>query len=583
MNLVTQNPAEIAAQEALAHVIASVDEKKNFILEAGAGAGKTYSLIKALKHLIKHSGKKLLRENQLIACITYTNVAKDEIRSRIDGHPAVFVDTIHSFCWSLLKDFQPNLRSVLPSLGKWQERITEQGPIEGKRIVYELGFPKIEEDRVMLHHDDVLGLMEKLLELPKFRQILCARYPVIFIDEYQDTDKDVVESFKRHFLTTETGPLFGFFGDHWQQIYGSTCGKIENENLKVIGKKANFRSLNNIVQSLNRIRPELPQHPEDPQSAGDINVFHSNNWIGTRRTGGHWADDLPAEAAQKYLQHVRQVLTGQGWVFTPEKTKILMLTHNVLSEEQGYKNLAGVFSRTDSYIKKEDDYIAFFANKLEPAVESYVSKKYGEMFSYLETKKPLIVSHAKKNEWKQSMDRVCQIRSSGTIGDMLAHLQEKQLPKLPDKIEKKERNAAEIGLKPESERTEDETSILAKNAALKAVSYKEVIELTKYIEDKTPFATKHGVKGAEFENVLVVFGRGWNHYNFGQMLEWFNNGVPNGKHDTFERNRNLFYVVCSRPKVRLALLFTQKLNDDALAALGRFFGTGSIQALPDLQ
>lgn len=30
---------------------------------------------------------------------------------------------------------------------------------------------------------------------------------------------------------------------------------------------------------------------------------------------------------------------------------------------------------------------------------------------------------------------------------------------------------------------------------------------------------KHGVKDAEFENVLVVVGRGWNKYNFGKMLE----------------------------------------------------------------
>lgn len=68
------------------------------------------------------------------------------------------------------------------------------------------------------------------------------------------------------------------------------------------------------------------------------------------------------------------------------------------------------------------------------------------------------------------------------------------------------------------------------------------------------------MKGAEFENVLVVCGRGWNQYNWNQMLEWSNTAVPDEKIDTFERNRNLFYVACSRPKKRLAILFTQQLS-----------------------
>src|SRR3546814_3714825 len=82
----------------------------------------------------------------------------------------------------------------------------------------------------------------------------------------------------------------------------------------------------------------------------------------------------------------------------------------------------------------------------------------------------------------------------------------------------------------------------------------------RFIEGHTPFATKHGVKGAEFENVLVVVGRGWNKYNFAQMLEWIDAGPPPDKLEFFENNRNLFYVACSRPKVRLALLFTQVLT-----------------------
>jgi DNA helicase-2/ATP-dependent DNA helicase PcrA len=86
-----------------------------FRLEAGAGAGKTYSLDKALRRLIDRRGAEL-RRGQQVGCITYTNVAKDEIISRIQAHPAVRPETIHGFCWSILQDFQSTLARLCPVL-----------------------------------------------------------------------------------------------------------------------------------------------------------------------------------------------------------------------------------------------------------------------------------------------------------------------------------------------------------------------------------------------------------------------------------------------------------------------------------
>jgi len=88
------------------------------------------------------------------------------------------------------------------------------------------------------------------------------------------------------------------------------------------------------------------------------------------------------------------------------------------------------------------------------------------------------------------------------------------------------------------------------------------------------------VKGAEFENVLVVAGRGWNLYDFNQMLEFMGGKISPDKQSSFERNRNLFYVACSRPKQRLALLFTQQLSATALATLTKLFGADAVHALP---
>src|SRR5690606_39244582 len=76
------NPAEQASVEALEKLRACIDNNQCFRLEAGAGAGKTYSLIESIRYLIDNQAEEFLRREQKIACITYTNVAKDEIRDR---------------------------------------------------------------------------------------------------------------------------------------------------------------------------------------------------------------------------------------------------------------------------------------------------------------------------------------------------------------------------------------------------------------------------------------------------------------------------------------------------------------------
>ncbi|MFX3546437.1 UvrD-helicase domain-containing protein [Ralstonia mannitolilytica] len=82
-----ETPAEAASRVALERVYAALTEGRSFRLEAGAGAGKTYSLIKALEFLIDKHQRDMARCGQQIACITYTNVARDEIVARTD-HPS---------------------------------------------------------------------------------------------------------------------------------------------------------------------------------------------------------------------------------------------------------------------------------------------------------------------------------------------------------------------------------------------------------------------------------------------------------------------------------------------------------------
>lgn len=89
-----------------------IDEYQNVIFNAGAGSGKTYALIESLKYIIRMKGEQLNRHNQNIICITYTNVAKNEIKERLGNTKLVKVSTIHERLWDLIKDFQKQLLEI---------------------------------------------------------------------------------------------------------------------------------------------------------------------------------------------------------------------------------------------------------------------------------------------------------------------------------------------------------------------------------------------------------------------------------------------------------------------------------------
>jgi len=442
-----------------------------------------------LHYLIKSKSATLQKGFQKIACITYTNVATDEIRSRIDNHPSVYVDTIHGFCWSLLQGFQSQMREQIPTLGddKLNEKIDDAGGLKKQKIVYDLGYRSASEKEIYIHHDSVIQLFTVLLSKAKFRDIIKNQYPIIFIDEYQDTNADLGKTIISNLIESDINIQIGLFGDHWQKIYEEGIGEMSSDKIEEIGKNANFRSEKKIVEFLNRMRPSLPQMEKDPSSAGDIKVFHTNNWIGTRRDGkggGHWTGDLPANEAGNYFRALKNRLLQDGWEFTFEKTKILMLTNSVLAREQGYSGISDVFQYSDDYLKMQDKYIDFFVNILEPVSEHFSNKKYGEMLKAIGLRTPRLRNHDDKKVWNESLKRLIDSRKTGTIGDVIDCLVETQKPRLSAKIEESEEKFSQLKDLTEIE-DESDKKLVSKIRKLKSVKYSEVIELAKYIDDKT--------------------------------------------------------------------------------------------------
>ena len=71
-----------------------------------------------------------------------------------------------------------------------------------------------------------------------------------------------------------------------------------------------------------------------------------------------------------------------------------------------------------------------------------------------------------------------------------------------------------------------------------------------------PFSTQHKVKGAEFDNVLVILDNGkWNQYNFQNLF------TLSGNESVLKRTRKIFYVCCTRAKERLYVYYNQPSND----------------------
>jgi len=86
----------------------------------------------------------------------------------------------------------------------------------------------------------------------------------------------------------------------------------------------------------------------------------------------------------------------------------------------------------------------------------------------------------------------------------------------------------------------------------------------RYIQSLSPFATQQGIKGAEFQRVLVVLDDEESDYNLFSYSKYWGTeplsandrkNISEGKDSILDRTRRLFYVCCSRAMRDLAIVF----------------------------
>ena len=247
---------ELAQEEANKidlQIIDTLQKGYNFRVEAGAGSGKTYSLNKVIEWIQVNKWKQYRKKNQHVVCITYTNAAVDVISGRLANDSFIIPSTIHSFAWNAIKQYQSTLIKFISEDETF--RSTEGDFFAIRKVEYTLGHRYNENGIMYLYHDDVIRLFAALLDNAKFRRVFSDKYPLILIDEYQDSLKPIIDRFLEYFISLNSGPQFGFFGDSWQTIYQSNkaCGLIQHENIVEIKKGANFRSAPKIVTLCNLV------------------------------------------------------------------------------------------------------------------------------------------------------------------------------------------------------------------------------------------------------------------------------------------------------------------------------------------
>ena len=88
------------------------DRFESAVFNSGAGSGKTYALVECLRYIVEKNRDRLKNHNQRIACITYTNVAANNIKEQIGASDIVDITTIHDRIWHIISGQKSALLSI---------------------------------------------------------------------------------------------------------------------------------------------------------------------------------------------------------------------------------------------------------------------------------------------------------------------------------------------------------------------------------------------------------------------------------------------------------------------------------------
>lgn len=593
---------------------------RSFIMRAGADSGKTTSLIKGLSSAIQIHGNKLRKFRQRIACITYTEIAAGEIWRDVGSDPLVYVSTIHSFMWLLAKPFQNDIRvwvsgritEKIEALKQKQatyglrvqqrtkdkdtrhlERLCKQSMGIGavKRFRYGTGSDYV---KGILGHDDIIKLVPYLIaERPLFRTLLARQFPFVFVDESQDTTTEVIEALK----TVEREPgialCLGFFGDPMQRIYATGTGLVEAApNWADIPKPENFRCATKVLNLANAIRRDGDNLVQVPgQRLGPKGV------IPTPEGSAHLFI-LPADDTRDAnLVRVRDWMAAQTgdnrWRLSDdgqEQIKFLVIVHQMAARRLGFGELYTALNSKAPTVFK-DNFLDGSAWPLSPCMKflipmatAHTEGRQLEVMRLIREYSPLLdkgdLAGANVAEQLKGLKELVVLiaegiagNSSVTIGELLKQVHAAGLLIFDPRLASYLAPEAAPFVQPvqvvdtEDVQEDDESDKeMASMDAFLACPAKQLLAYQTYISERSPFWTQQGIKGTEFDRVLVVLDDAEsNHFQFSYekylglkaLSATDQKHIAAGEETTVDRTRRLFYVSCTRALKDLAVvLFT---------------------------
>lgn len=266
--------------------IVNATENK-IIVEAGAGSGKTKTLIERIKKLLKDGV-----EPSNIVCITFTRMAAEELKERLIDVPGIgdcFVGTIHAFANKIFKnsgeeyklfteEIENQFMNVLISIyGKFltmdrylvykdlQKKI-DLGILDDKEArnsmspseMYEIDtfmgenvdekYPENIKTLCKKHH--IINFDELLKKTTAYFKEIGGKVEYLFVDEFQD-----IGPLEKKFFQALNADNYFYVGDEKQALYAFKGGNvsyflnlIKNPDWKAYYLKNNYRCGQKIIE-----------------------------------------------------------------------------------------------------------------------------------------------------------------------------------------------------------------------------------------------------------------------------------------------------------------------------------------------
>ena len=564
--------------------------RKSFFLFAGAGSGKTYSLVLLLKKIRDKIGQDLMLRGKNVAVITYTNAATDEIINRLDYSPVFHISTIHSFVWDVIKYYQNDIKQLYCQYLRDDIRIIGEklDSARNKTIkTYRTNFEKMNylKDRLeraetikkfvynpngsnpeynALNHADVIKISaQMIMNSLMLQRIIAQRYPIFLIDESQDTKKELVDAFfsiQKNFGETFT---LGLLGDQKQRIY--TDGK--KDMVRIIPpeweqpvKKMNYRSAKRIVKLANAIGKDIDFHAEQVSREDAIEGF-ARLFIVQQGNGIN-----KDEVEQTVMKKMCELTKDAKWVEANTNVKILTLEHMMAARRLGFEQFFGPLSKVTKYqmtfLQGTVSELEFFTKEILPIADSI--KEDGRIaLEILKSNSPLL---SKKNiEKSYELYLRCReetgtvakkVNDDHSIREVVKAVRDSQLLTIPEVI----RQACELTSDEINDEMEEDLQAWVKVMDLPISMVRKYDD---YVNQHTRFDTHQGVKGLEFERVMVIIddseAKGFMFsydklFGVKELTETDIKHIEAGEESSIDRTLRLFYVTCTRAKESLAII-----------------------------